>query len=807
MQGAFAEKKTGNIYIADIPVEGKSGVVFSGADEGEYINYNANEEIIILRGRIKMEFDGKTLLAQKIVYNRKTGDVTLTSDIIFDDGKNKIHADKCIYNVKENAGVLYSAKSIDEPMYFGTEKIRIVNKNTYITDKTGLTTCDLEKPHYHFQIKKLTVNKDGRAVGYNALYYVGDIPVFYFPVIVHSDDGIGIITQFGQGGRRGDYMQNTLKYTSEDGIKWKYKFDLYEKLGNYGGIEYNDQAGNSKTYAYVAGAKFRYADWTGSDWENRRPDKDENDNWFKAVLNNDYTFNKRSSSHTYSSIKFEWMNDWYFEHYYDARSEPENTFDMFSSGTQDIDESKYLYWVYTIGDKGANHDISLQLKRHWLWEETITIDDIDDYSLTGRYVPYIDQLPIFNFTYNDSFYFFGYNNGSGTSNKQKINWKFSLAGDSYKSYSQGDYYSTKYTPNGYLDINTDFIFLTLFTYTPGIRNGFVAQWVEGPFNDDESAKANAELAAEKKTYQFIETLNTLKFGLSDYYLRTTHYYRRSYLEKEVIEPFVHEKKNNFVGEIYLSPLSTINMSVKTSYDARSKYPFDEDRFKDIYINNSFFFDFSRIFFGKDSSSGKNNGLFYSGINLINKYIYITKEKTPGYNTLDIKYTTGNFSLPGIDKINEFEIGYNFFHDYRFPFRDTMGISWKISADLSRLWRLEIGGGSKADRAYLLYDSEDDENFFDEIKKSLYFYDEEKSENAVFNLQNFFVNVIHDLHCWEIGFFYSVQRKTESWGPQNKDSLIYYEQLFFVSLTLKAFSGKGFQKTQVYPLEQREEEEY
>ena len=155
-------------------------------------------------------------------------------------------------------------------------------------------------------------------------------------------------------------MQNTLKYTSENGIKWKYKFDIYEKLGNYGGVEINDKTGNIKTYAYIAGARYKYADPSGSDWVNRPPTEDENDNWFKAVLNNDYKFNNRGNSYTYSSIRFEWMNDQYFERNFDARSEPETTFEMFGSELQQINERANLYWIYTIGTtftdkKGANY--------------------------------------------------------------------------------------------------------------------------------------------------------------------------------------------------------------------------------------------------------------------------------------------------------------------------------------------------------------------------------------------------------------------------------------------------------------------
>ncbi|MFH0975479.1 MAG: hypothetical protein V1874_06815 [Spirochaetota bacterium] len=780
------------------------GLIFSGADEGEFIKMaESGEDILVLTGNIKMEFDGKKIYSRRIVYNKNTGDVTITGDLLLEDGNNRIHAGKGVFNVKDNAGVLYDAKSTGKPVIFDTKKIRIVNKKTYFSDNMDFSTCELERPHYHFSAKKVIIYRDKRIIAFNVIYKVGDVPLFYLPLIAHSDDGVGIITQFGQGGRRGSFMQNTVKYTSENKDKWKYKLDVYDKLGSYGGVEYKSKSTDSSTFIYFAGAKYQYAEPSGSKWVNKPLPEGENDNWFKVVLNNDYSFNKRNTSYSYSSVKFEWMNNWEFERYYDARREPIASFMMFGYMPPDLKQKSLLNWNYTIGDKSTNHDISLKLSRQWIWDTTDPLNTVNNYSVKGRYVPYTDQLPVFNFTYNDSFYLFNYNDGNSDYNKQKINWFFNCAGNSTKQYDHGHYYSTEYRPSGYLLINTDFPFLNYFTYTPGIQNGFVAQWVRGPYNNDELAKRSAEASAEKNSYEYFEVSNTLKFGLPKYYLQTAHYFRRSYLEKETIEPFVHEKRNEFAGGIFLLPHDDIKMSVTTIYDARVNYPYDDERFKNIAVSNRIFLDFCRLFYDSGSASNRKAGLFYSGIEAVNNYLYITKDRKSGYDTLDLKFTTGNFALPVVKQVRNFEIGYNFFHDYRFPFRDTMSLKWALYIDVVKLWRLEIGSGSQADRAYLLYNK----NFFDDLEKSLYFYDRERSRNAVFTLRNLFINILHDLHCWEVGFFYSVQRKTENWGAENKDRLMYYEQLFFIALTLKAFEGDKLQKTQVYPLEQRQESQH
>ncbi len=336
------------------------------------------------------------------------------------------------------------------------------------------------------------------------------------------------------------------------------------------------------------------------------------------------------------------------------------------------------------------------------------------------------------------------------------------------------------------------------------KNGFIQQWNSGPFDGTETVKANAEIASKKNSFEYFELSNSLKFGLPQYHIQATHYYRRSYLEKQIIEPFIHEKRNLLAGGIYLYPDPDISMTVTTIYDARSKLLYNSDRLKDISVDNKILFDINRIFYGKESSSNRNTGLFYSGIELSNKYTFISKIRTSGYNTFDIKYTTGNFAFPWIKKINYFDIGYNFYHDYRYMFRDTMSAYWQTSAEF-RLFRVELGANSMADRPYLLYNNS--KAFAAELKRSLFFYDKQRSKNAVFSLRNFYVNIIHDLHCWEIGFYYNLQRNTEYIGSNNRTTKIYYDHAFFISLTFKNFPEAGFQKMQVYPIEKKRESEY
>ncbi len=630
-------------------------------------------------------------------------------------------------------------------------------------------------------------------MAYNAVYVVGDIPVFYLPVLVQTDEGIGIITQLGQSNRRGYFMQNTVKYVFDNGDRWKYKFDIYEKMGYYGGVEYKKSTGNYYTDIYLGAARYKPVD---KDLNNTTLLPEEN--WYKAIINSRYSFLMRDGANSYYNLAFTWMNNFEFTRQFDNRHEPKNTLEMIRAPIMEIDPERYLKWIFTLGDRGDRHNISLSFERQWRWnDETISPDSVDNYRLKGMYMPHSDKLPVFGLDYSNSFFLFG-EPGKKEKAGQLVNWNIHLGGEANKQYYLGEIFKTYYTGNGYYNIDTVFPLFEYLSYSPGVKLGFLAQWVTDP---NRETRESSEIAADKNSYEYAEASNTVKLGTINYYFQLAHFYRRSFLEREVTPPFIHEKRNYFEGGLYLFPFSGIDMAVTTAYDARSKFPFDDERLKDINVVNNVFLDIYGLV--KNKEEGRGRGLFYSGVIISNNYKYITKSRDQGYNNLDISYTTGNFSLPGIKIVRTAELGYVFFHDFRYSFRDMMSIKWGVEAEISSLWRFGIWCNSQADRAYMYYDEEYNVNIFDDMEKSLYYYDRDKSKGAVFTLRNLTLSVIHDLHCWELGIYYDMKRQVEKVGQGGRDRLVYYDQSVFLALTLKTFSGRGFEKTQIYPLNEAE----
>jgi hypothetical protein len=66
-------------------------------------------------------------------------------------------------------------------------------------------------PHYYFKAKKLWIYKNNEIAAISAIYYVGQTPVFYWPLLLQSDTGTGVVTQYGNNITRGHFLAEHLE--------------------------------------------------------------------------------------------------------------------------------------------------------------------------------------------------------------------------------------------------------------------------------------------------------------------------------------------------------------------------------------------------------------------------------------------------------------------------------------------------------------------------------------------------------------------------------------------------------------------
>lgn len=130
------------------------------------------EGINLTAGYILVDLDKNELLAT-YAYDK---DSNIVEKPLFKDGTDEIEANTIKYNLDTKKAYIEAVKIVQEEMflYMGTAKRQ---SNEDIHFKNGrFTTCDLEEPHYHFQLSKAVLVPDKRIVTGPMNLWIANVP-------------------------------------------------------------------------------------------------------------------------------------------------------------------------------------------------------------------------------------------------------------------------------------------------------------------------------------------------------------------------------------------------------------------------------------------------------------------------------------------------------------------------------------------------------------------------------------------------------------------------------------------------------
>jgi LPS-assembly protein len=210
------------------------------ADNLEYDEHNSQ---LLAKGNVIFEWEGKKIFADYAEFDKKT--VKARSNVKVQESGNTIYSDSVTYNYNEGNGCIEETFGHHSSNVFvHTKSVEIQNKDTYAINGIKLSRCDFDNPHIHIKAKrgKLILNK--RLTIYNAIFYIGKIPVFYFPIFtksLKSDKSFGSDLKFEINPKLADdktlYLNTVISCMLSESLKGKIFADFFKKSGNSQGIK------------------------------------------------------------------------------------------------------------------------------------------------------------------------------------------------------------------------------------------------------------------------------------------------------------------------------------------------------------------------------------------------------------------------------------------------------------------------------------------------------------------------------------------------------------------------------------------
>lgn len=160
----------------DIKLKGGQPIVVNG-DKVEYCEggiISAQGNVVITYGDIKLHCD-------RIEVDTKTRQALCEGHVKIEQPDGVLTGDRIQYDFLNKRGDVTSGEVKSYPWYGNADKTSRVSEKEFLLKKGGVTTCDLDHPHYRLTADEIRFFPDDKIMAKNVMMYVGDVPVMWLP--------------------------------------------------------------------------------------------------------------------------------------------------------------------------------------------------------------------------------------------------------------------------------------------------------------------------------------------------------------------------------------------------------------------------------------------------------------------------------------------------------------------------------------------------------------------------------------------------------------------------------------------------
>lgn len=188
---------------------------------------------------VVVRYKDDVVFADHIIYDRSQKIVTATGNVRIFSNSRVYRGDMIIYNLETKAMTSSAFLGEEYPKLVSAQKVTTPGFNHYHLTNATFTTSNREKPSFHMEASTIEYRPNDVVVLKNVLLFVGDVPVFYFPVFVQSltDSRPTYQFQLGNSGRFGAFIDNKYNWVADSKLRGTVEFDARAKRGYAGGLD------------------------------------------------------------------------------------------------------------------------------------------------------------------------------------------------------------------------------------------------------------------------------------------------------------------------------------------------------------------------------------------------------------------------------------------------------------------------------------------------------------------------------------------------------------------------------------------
>ena len=154
--------------------------------KADTMDHNQADDVITASGNVVLLWQGAILTSDYATYDRANRVLKATGHVVIVKGGDTIKGESVSLDLDSGRGELTRGNIFlkQNNMHFTGESIKRTGEDDYSASQGSYTTCDAETPSWKFGASDLDMTVDEYGTAKDVVFYIKDVPVFYFPYVV-----------------------------------------------------------------------------------------------------------------------------------------------------------------------------------------------------------------------------------------------------------------------------------------------------------------------------------------------------------------------------------------------------------------------------------------------------------------------------------------------------------------------------------------------------------------------------------------------------------------------------------------------
>src|SRR5262245_6768984 len=201
-------------------------------------------DLLVATGNVEITQGASRLLADRVEFNRDTGEAVAQGKVVFFDGQDRLVGDRVDYNLKTGTGIVHNGSTSTPPYYhLSGERMERVGEGIYRVRRGTFTTCEGDDPAWSFKFGESAADLNEGIYGTGASFWVKNIPLIpyvpFFAAAIRRERQTGFLfPEFGNSSTKGLYTRIPFFWAISDSQDMTVALDSYTRRGVGGEVAY-----------------------------------------------------------------------------------------------------------------------------------------------------------------------------------------------------------------------------------------------------------------------------------------------------------------------------------------------------------------------------------------------------------------------------------------------------------------------------------------------------------------------------------------------------------------------------------------